>query len=27
VEPASDFGKAVVGAYRELREKRKEWNR
>jgi mannitol-1-phosphate 5-dehydrogenase len=27
VEPASDFGKAVVGAYRELREKRKEWKR
>jgi mannitol-1-phosphate 5-dehydrogenase len=27
VDPASGFGKAVVDAYRELREKRKEWNR
>jgi mannitol-1-phosphate 5-dehydrogenase len=27
VEPTSDFGKAVAGAYRELREKRKEWKR
>jgi mannitol-1-phosphate 5-dehydrogenase len=27
VDPASDLGKAIVGSYHELREKRKEWRK